>query len=241
MKRYLLFHDDLVYKGYHLWYLNALLYAWTIVYFIKYFFKEKGTKLLYSLIPILLACSVIFSNYSSILFGKYNLLLSRNYLFCGIPYITLGGWMSQKKKKLCQSSSIRGLLLLLIILSAAVCLEEVLLSPSRVSIVGDYYICTVFQAITIFLLFLKIHNDHPKARWIKPLAKIGRDHSLQIYVLHPIFHISIWKILVRLKINRIYDSINVEPILVFFATLIASKLLLQLRQSILHLKHLKST
>ena len=236
---YICFHSTLVYEGYHLWYLNALFYAWTIVYCIKYFFRAKGTRFLHYLAPLLLVHSVIFSNYSSILLGRFNELASRNFLFCGIPYITLGNWIYQKQKPLCKFFSLPGILSLLIILSAAVCLEEYILSSIRLSKDGDYYICTAFQAIAAFLLFLKIHYTHPKALWLKPLAKIGSRHSLYIYILHLIVQLIIWKALLRFRYYYLYDLFNIEPILVFFVTLIASELSLQILRFLSRITHLK--
>lgn len=203
---YLFYHKVLVYKAYHLWYLNALLYTWIIVFVSRRLFGEKGMKVLYFMTPLLLIYAVAHSNYATILFGYFKEEETRNFLFCGIPYFCIGSWINKKRRYFDLAFSKKVYFVCLLAFCLLVCLEEYILLNVRTAKMGDYFIGTACQAIALFLLFKKINMSKSKSKLMKLLVYIGKKHSTFIYLMHPIFHLVIWNILGVLNVQYIYKK-----------------------------------
>lgn len=163
----------------HLWYLGALLYTLIFMHFISgsKFFKKKLSILLF-----LLIIDLTFGKYSLLLFGKeYSYLLVRNFAFVGIPYFTLGYLLNNYKIRV----DIRTLYVTLVLFTSTSLLERLILVTNVVNAERDHYISTTFLAITIFLIFTTIKSQ--KNCYLENLvAKIGREYSTGIYIIHPI-------------------------------------------------------
>jgi hypothetical protein len=163
----------------HLWYLSALIYVLVIILAIdKYSDREK----LYKFIPILLLINILCGNYSAILFGvKLPLILTRNFLFCGLPFFLLGDALRQKPNKLSQKQ-------LLIIAVCSVLLtivENIILLNTVTDFNADCFIATPFLAYSLFVLFLetRIISDRP---FLHKIAQLGKSASTTVYIIHPI-------------------------------------------------------
>lgn len=86
--------------GIHLWYIGAYLYVLVIFYFIETHFKIKSS-LLFMLVPIFLLCACCLSKYSLLLTGhEISTMLTRNFLFAGIPYFLIGIFIKKYYSKI---------------------------------------------------------------------------------------------------------------------------------------------
>lgn len=163
----------------HLWYLGALLY---VLIFIRLTDKLFPRKKLYPLIPVLYGLNLLLGNYSTLIFGiRIPLEYSRNFLMTGLPFFLLGDWLSNKSPRIHNNI----LLTTVLLGSVASCMEQRFLIHMCSDFNADYYISTPFTACALFLLAL---NISPSLE-IGPfpfLAKIGRQSSTTLYILHPI-------------------------------------------------------
>ena len=92
----------------HLWYIGAYLY---VLLAIKLVNKLNLWKFLFCITPILLLCDLAFGKYSFLLFNKgFEYYYSRNFLFVGIPYFSIGAYL--QKKNICNALSDKQLFLM---------------------------------------------------------------------------------------------------------------------------------
>lgn len=173
-----LFFSESILSG-HLWYLGALSYVLVIILvFDKYSSREK----LYKFIPILLLINILVGNYSIILFGKrLPLLLTRNFLFCGLPFFLLGDAISRK-----QTTRSNAQLFAIAIISAFITLaENVVFLKIEARSNADCFFATPFLAYSLFMLFLKNGTtfQHPL---LTKVAQLGRCTATTTYIIHPI-------------------------------------------------------
>ena len=168
---FLIFNDSPLAS--HLWYLGALLYALSLLWLAD---KWHCRKFLYYAAPLLLIGDLVFGKYSLLIFKReFPVLLVRNFLFVGLPYLCIGmmirDGLGQRLKKW----------ILVVLFSLSSLLERYLLVTAQMNATREHYISTTFLAVSIFLLFLKVRHV------LKPLAWIGRKCSTWLYILHPIF------------------------------------------------------
>ena len=205
----------------HLWYLNASLYAWLIMYACRRTWGNRGRAFLCFLTPFLLLYAVIHSNYSVILLERYIYIPHiRNYLFCGLPYMCIGSWLYTKRDTLSACFSLRFLLACIIMFSLATCIEEMALQTVRQYVNYDYYLHTPLLAVSVFLFFLKLEPYVPKSKLLTCLAYFGKHYSSSIYLYHCLVILISKHLLSRSRYNLLYKTYNVEPILIFFSTLL---------------------
>lgn len=166
----------------HLWYIRALIYLEIFYLFVK----DKNRKLDYIIFPciIYLVC-LIFSKYSIVLFGKcmpveiYEPVTK----FFGTAYVffTIGIFI---KKYINDKNENKKLIFLLIvgIFSVMNLFEYMILERIEKNIGTCNYLCTFFLSISMFCLFI-FNPDYGKGSIFE---KIGREHSLNIYIYHVI-------------------------------------------------------
>lgn len=160
--------NTLPYAG-HLWYILAYTYILVIMLFVE---KYNLYKLLFITTPILLMGVIVLGTYSGIILNHtLPLQYSRNFIFTGLPFFTLG--MIIKRYK-----NIPSLLLLVIAIVAFYIIGLIEVSSLGV-FAGDVYISTILLSVSIFLLFLNIKQ--PKDTIV---SRLGREDCLYIYVLH---------------------------------------------------------
>ena len=163
----------------HLWYLAALIYVLVIVLAAdKYSNREK----LYKFLPFLLLLNIILGNYSTVIFGvRLPLMISRNYLFCGLPFFLLGDIICKK-----QSSFTQNQLLFFAVLSAIFTVaENAVLLNCGVLFNTDCFIATPFLAYSLFMLALRNRTVSSGSLWAKT-AQLGKTAATIIYIIHPI-------------------------------------------------------
>ena len=202
----------------HLWYLNAIVYVFLCSCILK---KAKIFKVLYWITPLLLCVDLIFGKYSIAIFGReFNALYVRNFLFVGIPYFIIGNVIRyvyiQKHLNVC---SHKYLLCVLMIFSALLCiLEKYIILFFEINAARDHYISTTLLACVMFVLFLTAFPaDNKKLKWI---SDIGRNNSLDIYIIHPIVIFVLNTMSEILKIEKVYSY--AAPVLVFGVSILLS-------------------
>lgn len=199
-----------------LWYLGALLYVLVIA---KLTEKAGLLRKLYFLIPILLGVNLVLGNYSVAIFGEaLPLVYSRNFLFIGLPCFLLGDWLRQYRHKL-KCGSV--MLAVIMLVGAAVTLvEREWLERTFECYNRDFYLSTIFVAVSVFLLV----NDHAQLFSHGLLSKIaawGRDLSLGIYIYNRLVRIVMYKVIEVLtknlpQVEAVLQALS--PLLVLVAT-----------------------
>lgn len=194
--------------GFHLWYLFAYLYVLLIVSVAD---KHAVWRPLFCLIPILLIGNLAFSNYSLALWDRpFPDIVTRNFLFTGLPYFALGAWLKTKQDRLHNIN--RSLLLFgVIIFSLTSIIEQCL---DQIPVRG-HYISTTFLAMSLFLLLLSYNQKRAIV-----ISRLGERDSLYIYIFHPLFYLYLFPAINSLlpdRWNAIY--VYISPLLVLVATI----------------------
>lgn len=214
--KFLLFNES-PFAG-HLWYLNAIVYVFCVVILFK---KVKLFKLLYLITPLLLCIDLIFGKYSIAVFGReFNILYVRNFLFVGIPYFIIGNAIrgAYTKGKL-NIRPRKHVLVIALLLSVMLCvIEKYILLSFNINAARDHYISTTLLACVVFVLFLSISSVNIYK--LKLLSDIGRNNSLDIYIIHPIVIFVLSIVSKILGIEKVYSYI--APVLVFGVSILLS-------------------
>lgn len=219
--------------GYHLWYLNAILYTLIIIFIAK---KINVIRYIYWLIPILLLGNLIFGRYAVFIFEKeIPVTFGRNAYFVGIPYFMMGIVVNknfEKMKKISRNMLIFGIILF----SFTTILEAFVFSYFGIDVQGDHYISTFFLTITVFLLFAIYFqtNKNPVLKWA---AAIGREYSTWIYILHLIFVTGFEVAFDKLGMTNVFYYIS--PIIVFGGTTAFVAIVKALYKKVIRIKCLK--
>ncbi|MDR0916501.1 MAG: acyltransferase [Oscillospiraceae bacterium] len=213
----------------HLWYLFAYMYT-MIMYaiFSKRITKAK-TKTLLLFIFALLAVDAVFGKYAVIVLGRtIPLLCTRNFMFTGLPYFTLGFFIRRASltppppgyHRQVRSPSNAKLSLCVILFSSTSVLEKYCLSTAGVEGSGDYYISTTLLALSIFLLCAQ-NPDFAKDTL---LERLGREHSLNIYIWHVLIARYVEQFVLHITATAPAFSVltYILPIIVFAITLLLS-------------------
>lgn len=163
----------------HLWYLPAYIYVLIIVYLCLLFSRLK---FLNYLVPLLLIIGFCMSSYSVLLFGRlFPPFFSRNFLFAGLPYLTIGLIIRSNNQKFIFKKKYITMVLVLSLVTSVI--EHYFLSinnliGSRINSISVFVI-----AVSIMLLSINVQLQSPN--W---LAYVGEKHSLNIYVFHPLVY-----------------------------------------------------
>lgn len=206
-----------------LWYQHAIVVVLLIVYAAD---KTKmGRKILYPLVPVLLLGNICLGKYSYVIFGTViSGLVTRNFLFYGLPFFLLGDmlrcvkshWIGKRKE-------------VLIALCAALMLSvaEYFLILDMPKGGGHLYIMSSVLMPLVFMLALtegKRMGSTGGALEIVGgfLAKIGHKHTMVIYLVHPAVLGAI-KVFVQWILPGCYDFyVKVSAIVIFAASCIVS-------------------
>ncbi len=175
----LIFNTPPVWK--HVWYLSALLYIYLLLFLVE---KISLRKILYLFIPVLLCANLILGTYSPLLFKTaLPLEWSRNFLLTGLPFFLLGDLIHQKEDRIKAGDL---LLIILGIASAIITVfEHKLLSSQGLCINSDFFLGTIFMALSLFLLAKHCDNICSK-KVLCQIAFMGKEFSLMIFILHPV-------------------------------------------------------
>lgn len=210
--KFLIFNDNPFRT--HLWYFNAILYCYIIMYLYKKYinikFKKYISKSLIGISFILLGIYIIttifyFSNNSD------KLYVLRNFVFVGFPFFYIGNFIN--KNRIMDKLSNKKIYALIIIF-------VILLMIELQFYTSEIYLFTIFLAIIIFLYGIK----NPKLASNSILGKIGENYSSYIFIYHPLLKDIIIKVYKMLPNNsQVLDFI--QPIIILFFSIIFSILL----------------
>ena len=183
-------------------FLGAILYTLIIVYLLD---KIGCKKVLYWITPALLIGDLIIGKYSILLFGReFPYILVRNWLFVGIPYFSIGMMMKENRIRIGKWG--------ILLFTLATVLERYLLVSNGLNATRDQYISTTFLAIAVFSFAL----DY-KGNVSDTVAKIGRDYSTWIYIIHPIFITIFTWLMSKIGAQQVWGYIG--PIVIFVVSL----------------------
>ena len=108
-------------------------------------------------------------------------------LYCGLPFFWLGCWFGSRKEALLSFLDRKKMGFLLcglpVFWNMAV-MEQKWLEKRNALGTQEEYAGTIFLAICIFLLFIGWQNFYVENSLTRALAKVGKDYSMLIYVLH---------------------------------------------------------
>lgn len=206
--------------SYHLWYMGAILYVLIIAAIAD---KLHLRKLLYIMTPVLLIADLCLGKYSMLIFGRnFPAMLTRNFLFVGLPYFCIGMIIFENKDKIerffrKRKTTLGIFWVAFVMLNIA---ERYMLLSLGCTSNREQYICTTLSAAAIFILCMITYRREHKGL-LKILADTGRKHTMMIYILHPIFITLISAAAIKLSIQD-DKYIWITPVLVFFASLAAS-------------------
>lgn len=199
--------------GAHLWFLFALLYCYGVFYLLL---KSNTIKAGYILIPFLLICFWMQSSFHIVTMGlpeQLITILSRNWIFSGLPFFMLGNLLAKKKEKIIHSSKNISWLYLIVFIS----LLESIIECCVFNNFSEIYLFTPFLATSCFVIAMK--KPEVTTFFGRSLEKIGAQFSLVIYVVHW----SIFKgINMILHLCKLDDNLFIQwigPIVVVFASL----------------------
>ncbi len=165
----------------HVWYLSALLYVYLLIFLFE---RILPRKILYFFIPVLLCANLILGTYLPFLVkAALPLQWSRNFFFLGLPCFLLGDLICQKKDQI----KVGNLFLILLgIVSGLICvLESKFLYSLKLCINKDFFIGTIFMALSLFLLAGRCHDICSK-KLLCRISFMGKEFSLMIFILHPV-------------------------------------------------------
>ncbi len=162
----------------HLWYLQAYLYVLLVAWLLN---RAGRIALLPRLAPVLLLCGLALGSYSCLLAGKpLASLLTRNFLFIGLPFFSIGMWLRRHATSAglpawLGSRWMAAAILALLLLSVG----EKLLVWNFAHRAYDLYVTTIVLSVLVFCL--TVTRGDVGGNW---LSAIGQRYSLYIYVYH---------------------------------------------------------
>lgn len=202
---------------YHLWYIHAYLYVIIIFWIVNRYNLYKP--LIYAT-PILIIAGLYFGKYHEVIAGNsMTIQCSRNFLFTGLPYFTLGFLIKKHEtlinRHISRNTALTGFVLFLI----AGSVEEFTLDLYDNT--GDLYITTVFISATLFILFLNTNSKESSFA-----SRIGREDSLYIYILHIIVFNEISSLMATSGYDHLFQYTSM--LLVLISTILLIKILRKL-------------
>ena len=197
----------------HLWYLGAYLYA---VILMKPFAEHVKEPIRLILSVALLLVGMLLGKYSFVFFGKDHFVCeSRNWLFLGLPLVTIG--YSIRLHYTCLKEHMKLMLLIAVLIAsfAGTYLENRFFVTHEIWSTGDLYFSTPILTISCFLIILLYgRNDETL------LAALGREYSTGIYIVHFLFFELILHYYPALCSSR--KGCLLEGILIFILSLITA-------------------
>jgi len=157
-----------------LWFIQALLYCYILVYIISKCNMLKYVNKLYVYIPILLISSIMLGEMSHLINLKINIEIYRNFLFMGLPFFLSGYLIHEYENKIKNMISNNFILYSIIPCCLLIILETIATGKS------DIYIGTIILTILIFIWAVK----NPDTLNIGVLEWIGGKLYVYMYILH---------------------------------------------------------
>lgn len=169
----------------HLWYLNAYVYVLLIAAIADRYHRWN---VLFVVSPALLLVCFALGTYSEVLLGHtFRNVLTRNFLFMGLPFFALGAFVKARQEQLRTVGRVAWAVLFVAsgILAIA---ERLWLLHIGQTATSELYLGNVVQALSLLMFTLSFATARPNLT-----AYLGRYYSLDLYILHPIvFQLLLW-------------------------------------------------
>lgn len=204
--------------GYHLWYLGAALY----VFVLSALFARRGhDKCLFILAPILLLGNLVLDAYAPFFFERtFSSLLTRNFLFLGIPCFCLGAFFRRHEAFLRQKLKNSHLIAASCFFCACLVLEDAWLSSMKgAKHHAELYLFALPLALALFCLAAKNANAGQNTIF----QTIGQNFALYIYIFHPMVNAFLKQIATHMGVSACYHI--AAPFIVFAMTAALAALL----------------
>ena len=196
--------------GFHLWYLSAILDVLILMKLVEYFHLKS---VLTALLPFLLIGNLALGSYAPLLFGReIPTILTRNFIFFALPHFYLG-YLLKKNDRLAQKLKNIHLCALIVFSIASGIFERFLLAshdllnPNR-----EAYLSSTLLACALLLFFAK-NNEFGRGSIFQ---KIGQNHSMPIYIIHPIVMVALKYALLFIGGTSAY--LLLAPVFIFMVT-----------------------
>ncbi len=163
----------------HLWYLQAYIYVLIYLYVAN---RMRSLNTLLRIAPYLLVGTFVFGKYAPICLGIiFPWTYTGNFFFEGLPFVALGMWLKRKTPQLAANAAVRNYVPWAIFLFAILAHgERLLLEHWEVNNPeGILYIGILFMVLAMMVWAVAGKPIHTPR-----LAKLGRDYSLYVYILH---------------------------------------------------------
>ncbi len=176
------------------WFIVALILITGVYYYLVLHDKEKI--LPYLIIPLLF-CNILFGSYSTLLLrgGDPFLELSRNALFCGLPFYTIGLYFRKFPFKLSAISKVAMFFVFIVFGFLQIFERRYLFSCGDT--IGDLYITSIISSIALFLLTINTNLQISAEKYNK---FIGNNFTYYIYCFHKV----IGDILLHFNISSVF-------------------------------------
>lgn len=200
--RGLIFNNSLDFLSGHLWYMLAFIY--TLIVMIGVVKWKLSTKAFYA-IPLLLTFLLIYDYiYSS---KAEDIIITRNFLFTGIPFFLLGSYLKKNKAHIQEWKISMPILVTCLIVAMSLCVVECIITG-----IHEIYTSNILVVVIAMIICIRLKEHHIN----RHIEKIGREHSLNIYLYHMFMRRYI------LNLSTAFNISIISPILLFIATYIFS-------------------
>lgn len=140
---------NMVYAAGHLWFISALMYTYVIYYFAV---KKGFVKVMYKLIIPLLFMQILLGECLSALSITLDTPLSRNFIFIGIPFFTIGVYIRDKEDYIIHKFKRKQVSIIFFASFFIQAIERVLVSKTAWG--TDLYVSSIISAIALFVICL---------------------------------------------------------------------------------------
>lgn len=170
--------------AFHLWYLLAFIQTLIFAYFVNKFNLWKPT---WIAVPFIIIATLVLGCYNHYLldinlsFGE-----TRNWITFGLVFVFIGALMRKNIYKIDNSRLLSNNVFnaCMIAVFAATSIIELRLIRYDGYIFKDIFASTYPLAIFTFLFFKNIKSN---SKWLAITARLAKEHSLNIYIMHLIF------------------------------------------------------
>ena len=200
---------------FHLWFIGSLLTGYIFIWYLYYIKMNK-------LLPIISIFIIILALFTD----SYDQFINKNIGFdmfrflLSVPFMYIGIIISKKRINIRRYKFLIGLVFIGLIIQYAE--AELFLNLFKYEkYTHQFLIGTIVIAIALSLFLVSSNlniRDNIFSQW-------GKEHSLFIYLYHPIIYLITWTVLERL-IPNYYDSIKIFSPLIGFAIILTFSIVL---------------
>ncbi len=219
--KFVLVNKPMLNLGAFLWYMFALGYIYLIF---GWAYKRQKVNLLMKGGLLLLILQYMIGMYSFVFDMPTTVIRTRNFLFTGIPFFSLGIWLRKRWEAGRISYRPGGHILLKVLIVSSLLFgifeKYVLLSCVGIEIHSDLYLSTLFLSVTLFYGALLGSHKNTESKWIDKIAEAGRKYSGGVYFTHSIFLCVIDWMFYWAGVNEQSFLFHIFPMIIFLVSLL---------------------